>query len=186
MVQRLSGVAIVVASIATLSVHAYAQEPPMKIAPLANMTRLGTIDERYQSYNIEMLEITGGMFWKPYGSASSGQGSGAPDGSSVPTGMDAKLYEYRPPVDLSNGKLRRLSPGMGRSASERDGSALDQRGWKGAGTDKRPGRRIFSDGRDSEWHRALYFVRTNDQSFAGEFSAPADFSSTRYGGSVAR
>ena len=71
MVQVFAGVAIVVASIATLSVHAHAQESPMKIAPPANMTRLGTIDERYQSYNIEMLEVTGGMFWKPYGSASS-------------------------------------------------------------------------------------------------------------------
>ena len=51
----------------------------MKIASAANMTRLGTIDERYQSYNIEMLEVTGGMFWKPYGSASNepnGQRSG--------------------------------------------------------------------------------------------------------------
>lgn len=67
----------------------------MKIVPPANMTRLGTIDQWYQSYNIEMLEVTGGMFWKPYGSASSGQTGGAPDRSGVPAGMDANLYEYR-------------------------------------------------------------------------------------------
>ncbi len=85
----------------------------MKIAPPANMTRVGTIDERYQSYNIEMLEVTGGMFWKPYGSVSSGQTSGAPDRSGVPAGMDADLYEYRPPVDLSNSKLRRLAAALG-------------------------------------------------------------------------
>ena len=36
------------------------------IAP-ANMARVGTIDDRYQSYNVEMLEVTGGKFWKPYG-----------------------------------------------------------------------------------------------------------------------
>jgi hypothetical protein len=29
------------------------------LAP-ANMTRVGTIDDRYQSYNVEMLEVTGG------------------------------------------------------------------------------------------------------------------------------
>ena len=29
------------------------------IAP-ANMARVGTIDDRYQSYNVEMLEVTGG------------------------------------------------------------------------------------------------------------------------------
>ncbi len=113
MVQVFAGVAIVVASIATLSVHAHAQEPPMKIVPPSNMTRLGTIDDRYQSYNIEMLEITGGMFWKPYGSASNGQTAGAPDRSGVPAGMDADLYEYRPPVDLSNSKLRRLAAALG-------------------------------------------------------------------------
>ena len=85
----------------------------MKIAPLANMTRLGTIDERYQSFNIEMLEVTGGMFWKPYDKVSSEQTAGAPDRSSVPAGMDANLYEYRPPVDLSNGKLRKLAAALG-------------------------------------------------------------------------
>ena len=36
------------------------------ITPAA-MTRVGSVDERYQSYNVEMLEVTGGKFWKPYG-----------------------------------------------------------------------------------------------------------------------
>jgi len=85
----------------------------MKIASPANMMRLGTIEERYQSYNIEMLEVTGGMFWKPYGSASTMQTSSASDRSGVPAGMNAKLYEYRPPIDLSNGKLRRLAAALG-------------------------------------------------------------------------
>jgi len=31
------------------------------------MSRVGSVDERYQSYNVEMLEVTGGKFWKPYG-----------------------------------------------------------------------------------------------------------------------
>jgi hypothetical protein len=113
MVQRLSSVAIVVASITTLSLHVHAQEPAMKIGPPENMTRVGSIEERYQSYNIEMLEVTGGMFWKPYGQASNDRTGGAPDKSGVPTGMDADLYEYRPPVDLSNGKLRKLAAALG-------------------------------------------------------------------------
>ena len=33
----------------------------------STMPRVGTVDERYQSYNVEMLEVTGGRFWKPYG-----------------------------------------------------------------------------------------------------------------------
>lgn len=113
MVQAFPGVAIVVALIATLSVHAHAQEQPLKIASSAHMTRVGSIDERYQSYNIEMLEITGGMFWKLYSSALNGPTAGAPDRSGVPAGMDADLYEYRPPVDLSNNKLRKLGAALG-------------------------------------------------------------------------
>jgi heparanase len=113
MARRLAGIQVFVAIVAAISFHAHAQEPPMKIAPPANMTRLGTIDERYQSYNIEMLEVTGGMFWKPYGSSSSIQTNGATDRSGVPAGMDANLYEYRPPIDLSNSKLRKLAAALG-------------------------------------------------------------------------
>ena len=36
------------------------------LAP-TSMARVGIVDERYQSYNVEMLEVTGGKFWKPYG-----------------------------------------------------------------------------------------------------------------------
>ena len=32
----------------------------------SNLPRLGTVDLRYQSYNVEMVEVTGGRFWKPY------------------------------------------------------------------------------------------------------------------------
>ena len=35
---------------------------PAKLAPI------GTVDEHFQSYNIEMVEVIGGRFWKPYGS----------------------------------------------------------------------------------------------------------------------
>src|ERR1700760_668135 len=38
---------------------------PVALTP-AKMPRLGTIDERFQSYNIEMVEVTGGRFWAPY------------------------------------------------------------------------------------------------------------------------
>lgn len=35
----------------------------------AKMPPIDTVDERFQSYNIEMVEVIGGNFWKPYGSA---------------------------------------------------------------------------------------------------------------------
>jgi len=41
---------------------------PVSIAP-ANMPRISTVDERFQSYNVEMIEVTGGTsstFRGPY------------------------------------------------------------------------------------------------------------------------
>jgi hypothetical protein len=74
---------------------AYAKE--LSIAP-ASMPRVGTVDERFQSYNVEMNEVTGGRFWKPYGSNTS-------DGHS-------DLYAYRTPIDLTNARLRRLAAAL--------------------------------------------------------------------------
>jgi hypothetical protein len=64
----------------------------------ASMTRIGTVDERFQSYNVEMVEVTGGRFWKPYG----------PDTSNA----RSDLFAYRPPIDLTNVRLRRLAAAL--------------------------------------------------------------------------
>jgi hypothetical protein len=40
----------------------------------AKLPRIGTVDERFASYNIEMAEVTGGNFWKPYHGQSSAAG----------------------------------------------------------------------------------------------------------------
>jgi heparanase 1 len=84
----------------------------------ATMARIGTIDQRYQSFNVEMLEVTGGDFWKPYASLDAGSKT-KPDpgraGSGVPAGMSPDLYQYRPPIDLSNARLRKLAAALGPS-----------------------------------------------------------------------
>ncbi len=81
---------------------------PPAIAP-TSMPKVGTVDERFQSYNVEMVEVTGGRFWKPYASTA------ATEKPSVnqPAGMDPSLYEYRPPIDLSNPRLRKLAAALG-------------------------------------------------------------------------
>src|SRR5215470_10284420 len=70
---------------------------PILIDP-ARMPRLGTVDARYQSYNVEMVEVTGGRFWKPYA-------DWAPD--------QKDRYQYRPPLDLENPRLRKLTAALG-------------------------------------------------------------------------
>src|SRR5690348_12355543 len=79
----------------------------------ANMARIGTVDERYQSYNVEMIEVTGGRFWKPYGEAVNAmKAQAAPRGDSTPAGMNPEMYQQRGPIDLTNPKLRKLATGL--------------------------------------------------------------------------
>src|SRR5208337_1329370 len=85
-----------------------AATPPASIAP-ATMPRVGTINERFQSYNIEMVEVTGGRFWKPYDSKAEAK---QPDGNQ-PSGMNPSLYEYRSPINLSHARLRKLAAALG-------------------------------------------------------------------------
>lgn len=63
----------------------------------AGLKAIGTIDARFQSYNIEMVEVTGGRFWKPY----------------LQGGSRGDRYAYRPPIDLANTRLRKLAAALG-------------------------------------------------------------------------
>src|SRR6185437_7390987 len=78
----------------------------------STMPSVGTVDARFQSYNIEMVEITGGRFWRPYRSKPD-DAPAAPAGSNTPEGIDARLFQYRPPIDLANARLRMLAKALG-------------------------------------------------------------------------
>ena len=80
---------------------------PSRLPPIA------TVDARFQSYNIEMIEITGGKFWKPYRSRPGDRMSPPQPASDTPLGMDTNLYQYRPPIDLTDVRLRRLASALG-------------------------------------------------------------------------
>src|SRR5881398_3284979 len=80
-----------------------------------SMKVLGEVDPRFVSYNVEAVEVTGGRFWAPYKSAAQ---NAATPGSNThsdnqPAGLDSSLFQYRPPIDLSNTKLRKLAAGLG-------------------------------------------------------------------------
>src|SRR5690348_18088576 len=111
------GVLAIAAAIGGGAVAATAEQGPSAI-PVnpASLRRIGTVDDRYQSYNVEMLEVTGGRFWRPYGpelDAALRQPAPAPSGSHTPAGMNPALYEYRPPIDLTNARLRKLAAALG-------------------------------------------------------------------------
>jgi hypothetical protein len=91
---------------------AAAQAPPLSLDP-SRLPRLGTIDARFQSYNVEMVEVTGGRFWKPYRtSASAPSDRGADNAGNIPVGGNPDLFAYREPIDLSSSRLRTLAAAL--------------------------------------------------------------------------
>ena len=91
------------------------QMQPVSISP-AKMQKLGTVDPSYVSYNVEMVEVTGGRFWKPYKSTVAAQGTAnlnTPPDANQQVGDNTSLYQYRPPIDLSNPRLRKLAAALG-------------------------------------------------------------------------
>lgn len=82
---------------AALIVLSGAASAPAPALNLGHLAKLGTVDVRYQGYNIEMVEVTGGRFWAPYG------------------GPADEVYRQRPPIDLANPRLIALARGLGPS-----------------------------------------------------------------------
>ncbi|HEV2287756.1 MAG TPA: hypothetical protein VGR81_02255 [Candidatus Acidoferrales bacterium] len=99
--------------ILALTGHARAQEvPPSSVAP-AHMPKVGTVDRRFVSYNVEMVEVTGGRFWKPYSTDEEARQDAKVVSSKPSSQISADLFQYRPPIDLANFRLRNLAKAIG-------------------------------------------------------------------------
>ena len=72
-----------------------AQAKPSDGMALSSLARTGSVDPRFQSYNVEMVEVTGGRFWAPYG------------------GPAGELHRMRPPLDLAAPRIRALAKPLG-------------------------------------------------------------------------
>jgi len=83
---------------------------PAGLDPAAMQT-IGQVDDRFQSYNVEMVEVTGGRFWAPYRSDAEADERGA-DALGTP-GIDPRAFRNRPPTDLRSSRLRTLAAALG-------------------------------------------------------------------------
>jgi len=78
---------------------------------LKGMKRIGTVDERYQSYNIEMVEVVGGRFWKPYHLMDSLPSSKASSQYDISQKND-QMYRQLSPINLTDRRLMNLARGL--------------------------------------------------------------------------
>lgn len=76
------------------------------------MRQIGEVDPRYVSYNVEAVEVTGGRFWKPYSSKPAAAAPPTQNAQNQPAGIDANVYQYRPPINLANPKMRKLASAL--------------------------------------------------------------------------
>jgi len=93
-------------------------QSPGRLAP-SSMPRVGKVDDRYQSYNVEMVEVTGGRFWAPYkkgAAAGSPASSATPSNQTVPpqslAAASEDMFAMRPPIDLYDARLRKLAAAL--------------------------------------------------------------------------
>lgn len=97
-------------AMATLAAVAAWGADPGKVDP-AGLRRVGEVDRHFQSYNVEMVEVTGGRFWAPYRSEAPPTDAGA-EKLAAP-GIDPNAFRMRPPIDLLNPRLRSLAAALG-------------------------------------------------------------------------
>ena len=97
---------------ATLAAVAALAAQPATLDP-TKLPTLGQVDERFQSYNVEMVEVTGGRFWAPYKADPDAPEPGAPAAPPSVPGLSANAFRMRPPIDLAHPKLRSLAAALG-------------------------------------------------------------------------
>ena len=93
-----------------------------------SMPAIASLDERFLSYNVEMAEVVGGTFWKPYAALdksarASGEPASARADSPAPAfqiGQGSSMFEARPPVDLTESWLRKLADALGAGLRTRE------------------------------------------------------------------
>jgi heparanase len=93
---------IIVILLVFLNQNAFAQQK----LNLKELKSIGTVDERFQSFNIEMCEIIGGDFWIPYNLIDSVRKT------TNKKGIDALKWKIEP-INLYEKKLRNLATALG-------------------------------------------------------------------------
>lgn len=85
------------------------------------LPRLDEVDPRFQPYDVEVVEVTGGRFWRPYGpetfaaleNPETAAAAATPEElAATPSGVNPAPDEYRPPLDLGSERLRTLAAAL--------------------------------------------------------------------------
>lgn len=130
------------------------------------LPRIGSVSDRFQSYTIEMLEVIGGKFWKPYDAPSI-----VAQGSSPATASRADMYAYRPPIDLDNRRLRLMARALGPAYLRVSGTWANSVYFAGPGeTVARPPAGFTGVLTAAQWRKVIDFAHAVDASLVTSFA----------------
>jgi hypothetical protein len=143
-----------------LAAVALAAAPASAAIDPGALPAIGTVDPRFQSYNVEMVEVTGGRFWKPYR-------LGPPKDA-------ADRYAYRPPIDLANPRLVKLARALG-PAYVRVSGTWANNSWFAAGEDapKAPPPGFQQVLTRAQWRGVADFLKAVDGTLVTSFAGSA-------------
>jgi heparanase len=130
------------------------------------MARLGSIDERFQSYNIEMVEVTGGRFWRPYSDSYKGFWLLVLD--RIAPGET--LYAYRKPINLANPRLRKLAAALGPAYLRVSGTWANSTYFDVTGDSATPPAGFNGVLTRNEWKGVIEFARAVDAKLVTSFA----------------
>lgn len=150
--ERVAGITTIALLTAATMCAAHADD--IFIAP-AHLKALGTIDARFQSYNIEMVEVTGGRFWRPY--PRTGHAFNERD-----------RYSARPPIDLANAQLRLLAAALSPAYLRVSGTWANATHFAEAPGEPPPGfNSVLSR---AQWRGVVEFARAVDAEIVTSFA----------------
>lgn len=115
-----AGCAILIPQIAPATAKQVSQAQANANLSVSSLPPTGRVDERFQAYNVESVEVTGGNFWAPYPKPGARVRAGdvGPHGVEFATGD----YRKREPIDLKNRRLIALTKALGPSYMRVSGS----------------------------------------------------------------
>lgn len=123
------------------------------------MPAIAQIEARFLSYNIEMVEVTGGRFWKPYGP------------QRTRAGRD--LYAERPPIDLSDARLRKLAAALSPAYLRVSGSWANATYFADSESTPKPPAGYGSVLSRAQWHAVIAFAKAVDARIVTSFAVSA-------------
>jgi len=163
----------IVAVAVGVTVLAVAQPPngSRSMTVVAAMRPIATVSERYQSYNVEMAEVIGGNFWKPYASS---HGGVQPSTATTPqsAGQDPTMFQKRPPIDLSSSRLRKLAAALGPAYMRTSGTWANMVYFHDADTPPPTTAPTGFQGvlTRTEWHGVIDFAHVVDAKLVSSFT----------------